>query len=383
MATFTKHSTGWEYRYVYKDPITKKKREKSKRGFARKADAENDLVEFKRQLAIGIEVIDMPLKDYLASWLNDYKKGTVRKNTLLSHQNNINTHIIPYFKNILLKEIKPIMYQKFINSLLENEYSRRTVEIVHSTMHNDLEKAVTIGKLEKNPCNGVEIKGPRKKKGEIKFIDSDKVPDLLKAAYEYGYIYWIFIKVLLETGMRKGEAAALQWTDINLKEMTIDINKTLDFSADEDEELFGDTKTFNSPRIIKISQSLVNDLKDHIKYQNRNKLNMNDNYHHELNLVLCRDNGNFMPKSSLFNAFERILKRADLPSVPIHGLRHTHAVIMLEAEVDMKYLQERLGHGSMRITSDVYLHISKKLEARNMDKYEDKLNTLFVGSQKK
>ncbi|WP_337912567.1 site-specific integrase [Paenibacillus arenosi] len=171
------------------------------------------------------------------------------------------------------------MYQKFINSLLENKYSRRTVEIAHSTMHNALEKAVTIGKLEKNLV----------------------------------------------------------------------------------EELFGDTKTFNSPRVIKISQSLINDLKDHMKYQNLNKLNMNDKYHHKLNLV----------------------KRADLPSIPIHGLRHTHAVIMLEAEVDMKYLQERLGHGSMQITSDVYLHISKKLEARNMDKYEDKLNALFIDSQKK
>ncbi|MCG7406812.1 site-specific integrase [Paenibacillus sp. ACRRX] len=168
-----------------------------------------------------------------------------------------------------------------------------------------------------------------------------------------------FFKVLIETGMRKGEAATLQWTDINLNEMKIDINKTLDFSADEDQELFGDTKTFNSPRIIKISQSLVNDLKDHMKYQNRNKLNLNDKYHHDLNLVLCRDTGNFMPKSSLFNAFERRSKRADLPSVPIHALRHTHAVIMLEADVDMKYLQKRLGHGSIQITSDVYAHISK------------------------
>jgi integrase len=84
--------------------------------------------------------------------------------------------------------------------------------------------------------------------------------------------------------------------------------------------------------VIKISQSLVNDLKDHIKYQNRNIINMNDLYRHELNLVLCRDDGNHMPKSSLFNAFERILSRADLTDLPIHSLRHTHAVILLEAE---------------------------------------------------
>ncbi|MDQ0879489.1 integrase [Peribacillus sp. V2I11] len=73
-----------------------------------------------------------------------------------------------------------------------------------------------------------------------------------------------------------------------------------------------------------------------------------------------------MPKSTLFNAFSRILKKAALPS-----LRHTHAVLQLEAGADMKYVQKRLGHGSVAITSDVYAHISKKLEKKNMDKFEE------------
>nr|WP_269800012.1 tyrosine-type recombinase/integrase [Bacillus sp. mrc49] len=87
---------------------------------------------------------------------------------------------------------------------------------------------------------------------------------------------------------------------------------------------------------------------------------MNDLYHHDLNLVLGRDDGSFMPKSTLFNAFSRILKRADLPSIPIHSLRHTHAVLQLEAGSDMKYVHERLGHGSVAITDDAYAYISKK-----------------------
>lgn len=380
LATFTKHNTGWEYRYVYKDPITKKKREKSQRGFAKKSDAENALEEFKRQLKIGLEVDDTPLKEYLGAWINEYKKGTIRKNTLLLHQQNINNHIVPYFKSIYLREIKPIMYQKFINSLSKSGYSRRTIEIIHGTMHSALEKAVILGKLERNPCTGVTIKGERKNNNELKFVDSDDVPKLLQAAYEYGYIYWIFFKVLIETGMRKGEAAALQWTDINLKEMTIRINKTLDFVANDDEPLFGDTKTFNSDRIIKISKNLANELKEHAKYQNRNKINLNDRYRHDLNLVLCRENGEIMPKSSLFNAFSRILKKAGIPKMPIHALRHTHAVIMLESGADLKYVQARLGHGSIQITADVYSHVSKKIESRNMEGYEDKMNSLLIQS---
>ncbi len=74
--------------------------------------------------------------------------------------------------------------------------------------------------------------------------------------------------------MRKGEAAALTWNDVDLKTGMITINKTLDFSADSDEELFGDTKAFNSERTIQISTSLIQDTKQHSKHQNQNKLGL-------------------------------------------------------------------------------------------------------------
>ncbi len=380
MASFKKHSTGWEFRLKYKDPFTGKFREKSQRGFATKKEAELAAIEFERKIATGFEQTDQRIVEYLESWLEECKKGTIRKNTYLLHQNNIKNHIAPYFKQMLLRDLKPIMYQKFLNHLVDQGYSRRTVEIVHSTMHNALHQAVILGKLEKNPCEGAIIKGEKKQR-EVKFIDSEVIPVFLKEAMRYGYIYWIFFRVLIETGMRKGEAAALQWSDVNLKERKITVNKTLDFSANslEKDKLFGDPKTFRSIRTIPISQALANDLKFHAQWQNQNKLNLKDAYHHDLNLVLCREDGSPMPKSSLFNAFSRILKRCGLPPLPIHSLRHTCAVLHLEAGVDMKYVQELLGHGSIQITSDVYSHISKKLEQKNAEKFEAYTEKIFGG----
>ena len=177
--------------------------------------------------------------------------------------------------------------------------------------------------------------------------------------------------------MRKGEAGALQWTDIDLQNKVINIGKTLDFQAKRKEDLFGDPKTYNSKRTVTISQSLANDLQFHKKQQNQNKLALNEIYHHDLNLVLCKKDGSIMPKSSLFNAFIRILKRAELPNLPIHSLRHTHAVLLLEAGADMKYVQERLGHGSMQITADVYAHVSKKMESDTMGKFEEYTKDIF------
>lgn len=95
------------------------------------------------------------------------------------------------------------------------------------------------------------------------------------------------------------------------------------------------------------------------------------------NLVFCRNDGNYMPKSTLFNAFERILKRAGLPKLPIHSLRHTHAVLLLEAKADMKFIQERLGHGSMQITSDIYSHVSKKMDKKNTARFDEYMDSIL------
>lgn len=368
--------TYYEYRIRYKDPLTQKYKEKSKKGFNSSKEAQLAAADEEQRLMDGFEQGPISLKEFLKYWLEEDKKGTIRKNTYILHEQNIKNHILPYFKNVQLDKLKPMMYQKFLNHLTEQGYSKRTVEIVHGTVYSAYEKAVTIGKVEKNPCKGVTIKGEKKEQG-LQFIDSGDISRFLQEAYKYDYIYWIFFKVLIETGMRKGEAAALQWTDIDLKERTISINKTLDFQAKPDDELFGDTKTFNSRRIIKITQSLTNDLHFHKKYQNQNKITLNGIYHHDLNLVLCRNDGNFMPKSTLFNAFERILKRAELPKLPIHSLRHTHAVLQLEAGIDMKTLQERMGHGSMQITSDVYSHVSKKMEVKAIDQYEEYMKNVL------
>ena len=371
MASFRKHENGtWEYRIRYRDPISGVYKEKSKRGFKKKKEAELAAQEMERKLAEGFEQTDTSLAEYLKTWLNEYKKGTVRKNTYRLHESNINNHIIPYFKSLLLTDLKPIIYQKFLNHLSAQGYSRRTVEIIHSTMTDALQKAVILRKIDKNPCTGATIKGD-KTNNSIQYIESKDIPTFLQQAYKYGYIYWIFFKTLIETGMRKGEAAALQWSDIDLKARTISISKSLDFTAKTKDDLFGDTKTFNSKRQITISQALANDLKLHVKYQNQNKTELNDIYHHDLNLVFCRKDGNFLPKSSLFNAFRKILKRSNLPLLPIHSLRHTHAVLLLESGADMKYVQERLGHGSMRVTADIYAHISRKIDQTSMDRFEE------------
>lgn len=381
MASFRKRGDKWQYRIVYRDPYTKEKKEISKSGFKTKKEAQVAANIEEKKVFNGLEIdrTSVSLKNYLREWLVEFKEGNVRKNTFVLHQRNIEKHIIPYFQEADLKDIKPMGYQKFLNHLDEQGYSTRTIEIIHTTMYNALQTAVKpLKKLEENPCDGVQI--PKKKKlnkKALEYIPSDHIGEFLRVARQDNYIYYIFFKTLIETGMRKGEAAALQRRDIDLKNGYIDINKTLDFQTKEGESLFGETKTYESIRRIKISDSLCKELSKHMNILNENRIVYNDIYNHELDLVFCREDGNILPKSTLHNAMNRICKKANIDRIPIHGLRHTHAVVLLESGAQMKFVQERLGHKNITITSDVYSHISDKLENTSVDSYEKYMDNLL------
>lgn len=127
----------------------------------REKEAQRAAADFKKRLAEGFEQTDIKLIDFLEKWVDEYKRG-VRKNRIELHEYNIKQHI------------KPIMYQKFINSLLDND-----------TAEEQLSSFI--------PCVGVEFKGTQKKEG-IKFIESSDIPRFLQTAHIYGYIYWILFQ---------------------------------------------------------------------------------------------------------------------------------------------------------------------------------------------
>ncbi|WP_396125934.1 tyrosine-type recombinase/integrase [Brevibacillus laterosporus] len=321
--------------------------------------------------------------EYLVFWLKEYKEGKVSKNTYRIHERNIKNHISPFFQDIKLENVTYKLYQKFINSLIKQEYSIRTIEIIHGTMYGAMQKAKIHKKILSISCEDVTIystKEKREKKHKmstVKFIPYEKIGEFLDEALKDNYSYYLLFRFLIETGTRKGEALALQWNNIDLVNNRVRIVQTIDYEAKTKEDLFGDVKTYHSEREIPITSRLSDELQNHRSRQNDNKFRYKNQYKHDLNLIFCREDGSPLPKSTLFNAFRRILKRADLPELSIHSLRHTHAVLMLESKVEMKFIQEALGHSSMKITSDVYSHVSKTIETDAINRFEKHTQNIF------
>lgn len=232
-----------------------------------------------------------------------------------------------------------------------------------------------------NPCEGAQIFTARekaerknKKNKKIKFMPLNKIKPFLDQAAKLDYIYYIFFKFLIETGCRKGEAMALQWSDIDFDMHTIDINKTINYFAKTDEDVFGDTKTYSSQRKIKFPQKLAEDLMEYQGYQRINEKRLQEKYHSNLNLVFCRIDGRPLPKSTLYRAFNDLLNKSGIDKIPIHALRHTHATLALEAgrnkESVLKDLSERLGHSSIEVTDKIYTDLTDVIRNDDIDEFE-------------
>ncbi|MFD4815109.1 tyrosine-type recombinase/integrase [Peribacillus butanolivorans] len=135
------------------------------------------------------------------------------------------------------------------------------------------------------------------------------------------------------------------------------------------DKMFGPPKTETSYRKIFIDESLAALLSRHVIKQKEKKLKLADRYHRETNLVFERGNGPYS-KSTLHRAFIRICRKAGITkNITIHGLRHTHAVLLLESGASLKDVQERLGHKSIQTTADIYAHVSKELEEKSVVGY--------------
>lgn len=377
----------YEFRYRYQDKLTGKEKGVRRRGFSSSAEAQKAYEILKRTIDQGFDNDEQTtVVEYIEYWIKEYKQDKVAKNTLRLHQRNLEKHIKPHFQNLKLKDLTHKFYQKFINKLIESHLSKRSVEIIHGTMYGAMYRARIEKKVQDNPCNGIVIYSSKEaekrklKNTKVSFLPYDQINDFLEVALEDNYNYYAFFKFLIETGVRKGEACALKWHNVDLDKKKVSIVETIDYEAKTEDEMFDETKTYKSTRIIPIPARLAQDLKAHKVRQDDNRYRFNTKYKDNLNLVFCREDGSPLPKSTLFNAFKRILKKIDIEPMRIHTLRHTFVVLMLEAGASMKYIQTILGHGSESITSDVYAHISENIERETMDSYEKYTDSIFQRS---
>ena len=286
--------------------------------------------------------------DYYEKWIKIYKEGAIRKVTLDKYKMTLRwlRKLIPDLK---IKDLTRISYQELLNNYAL-EHERQTTMDFHHQLKGSILDAVDEGLLDRDPTRKAIIKGKTPSVKKVKYINQFELHTLLDTLELKNEISWEWMILLIaKTGLRFSEALALTPADFNFSRQSISVSKTWDYKG---EGGFLPTKNQSSIRKVQIDWQTVIQFSQLIK-------------------DLSADQPIFV-KGKVYNStvngvLERYCKKAEVPVISIHGLRHTHASLLLFAGVSIASVARRLGHSSMNTTQKTYLHIIQELENRDVD----------------
>ena len=289
------------------------------------------------------------LKDYYHDWVIVYKEGAIRDVTL-SKYHMCEKWLENLAPDLRLCDVTRKAYQNIINEYAK-EHERQTVMDFHHQLKGAILDAVDEGLIPHDPTRKVIIKGKTPVDKKQKYLNQFQLQTLLQSLKLEETINWDwFILLVAKTGMRFSEALAITPKDFDFAHQTVSINKTWNY---KDGGGFAATKNRSSVRKIQIDWQLVMQFATLVK-------------------DLPIDKPIFVTKDKVYNStvnyiLERYCKKLDIPIISVHGLRHTHASILLFAGVSIASVARRLGHASMTTTQKTYLHIIQELENQDID----------------
>lgn len=298
----------------------------------------------------------MPLGRFLEEiWLPAIEP-TVRATTFVNYRSHVLHQIGGHIGDLPLDDLDGPTLNLFYAQLAadgrvdgKGGLSPTSVRRIHATLHRALRDAVRWGYLSDSPadrCDPPKIRADGL--NEMKTWDADELRRFLESvADDTLYPLWL---VLAMTGMRRGEALGLRWTDIDLDRAQLSIRQTLVPVGSK--EVFSQPKTARGRRVVALDSITVTALRDlHTSSPNPADLVFVDRIGHHLN------------PSRVSRHFRKLVNRLGVPKIRLHDLRHTHATLALEAGIHPKIVSERLGHATVSLTLDVYSHAVGHMQA--------------------
>jgi integrase len=311
---------------------------------------------YEQQQGTLVTAPHQTVAQYLTDWLEHSQKQSVRPRTYERYEEIARLHIIPALGRHKLHQLSAQHVQAFYTQKQEAGLSALTVISFHNLLHKALDTAVRWGLVARNVCDAVSP--PRRRRFEVKPLTLEQVQRLL-AAVE-GHRLAALFKLALATGMRRGELLGLKWQDIDLAKGTLQVRRVLSRIPSR---LPGkgyaeaEPKTQRSRRTIVVAPFALTALKEHRARQLGEKERAGASWQ-EYDFVFCTPLGTHLnPTRDMLDLLKAFLKRAGLPDVRFHDLRHSSATLLLSLGVHPKVVQEILGHSQISMTLDIYSHV--------------------------
>ncbi|MHB8927112.1 MAG: site-specific integrase [Bacillota bacterium] len=335
-------------------------------------DAQRALAEALHQVNSGIPLAlpgkgRVTVREHFTAWLEGYARMSTRPTTFESYRITVEKHIIPVLGSIRLDKLDPRHLQKLYADKLvagradgrSGGLSARSVRYIHSLLREGLEQAREWGLVGRNVADLVNP--PKQAKKEMQTLTREQVQAFL-AANRTDRLYALW-RLALGTGLRRGELLGLRWADINLMESYLTVRQQI--VCIKGLPTVQEPKTKKSTRVVPLSEDIVEALRQHRLGQTEERLVATK--YSGRDLVFAGSSGEVLDPRAVSRLFERRLKKAGLPPIRFHDIRHTFATIALEAGVPLKVVSEMLGHEKISTTGDVYQHVLRHVEEKYAD----------------
>ncbi|KAA8455589.1 site-specific integrase [Weissella paramesenteroides] len=299
--------------------------------------------------------------EYYLQWMTLYKEGAVRQITYAKYQQT-HKQLRKLVPDLCLCDLNRQVYQALLNTYAET-HEKQTVLDFHHQVKSGILDALEDGLLTVDPTRKIVIKGTITQHHKIKYLNQQQLTKLLaqlNLSDELSIDY--FFLLIAKTGLRFSEALGITPDDFDLSRLTLSVNKTWDYKSNKGS--FSPTKNTASVRKVPIDWQIAMQFAQLIK-------------------DLPKDQPIFItPGKKFYNEtandkLARYCQKADIPEISVHGLRHTHASLLLYAGVSIASVAQRLGHSNMNTTQRTYLHVIQELENADTDKIMRYLTTLM------
>jgi integrase len=308
-----------------------------------------------RNKGLVFDADNLTLGDYLDRWIHDSVRDTVRQRTWERYEQIVRVHLKPALGKVKLKNITPTHARALYRDKLDSGLTSRTVNYIHTTLSKALNDAVSDGLIPRNPTSG--LKAPRPAKKEIHPLSCQQAKVFLEAArgdrFEGAYV------VASHCGLREGEILGLKWSDVDLNTGTLQVRRTL--SEARAGQRFEPPKN-GKGRNVRLTPQAVEALRTHLGRQLEEIERSGDHYRDQGLVFPSRVGTPMNAKNLTARSFKPLLKRAGLPDIRFHDLRHTFATLMLQNGEHPKVVQEMLGHATIAITMDTYSHVLRNMQ---------------------
>lgn len=286
---------------------------------------------------------------YYKEWIELYKKDAVRHATFIKYE-LAHKHVKELCPDLHLHQIDRKNYQLLLNKFAEN-HERETTLDFHHHLKPCLVDAYEDGIIRVNPTRKAIIKGNQKRKKKKKFLNMDELQALLSELNLSSEVNWDwFIYLISKTGLRFAETLALTPADFDYENQQININKSWNYKFKD--YGFQPTKNKSSNRKIFVDNSTLKAFKKLIKEKDPDQP-----------IFVNQDQKIF--NSTINSRLATLCRHANIPTISIHGLRHTHASLLLFQGVSVLSVSRRLGHANVTTTQETYLYIIKELETKD------------------